>query len=267
MAERKPQQQKNGPGPGGRMKFEKPKNTKKTLTRLLSYVTQKKALLVIVFILVIISSAANIIGTYILTPIINEIGNMLDTGSSDFSNIIKYLVFLGLIYLCGLLSQYAYSRVMINLAHGTLNVLRKDLFNHLQELPLKYFDTHTHGELMSRFTNDVDTVREAISQGLVQTISSLITVIGIFAMMLYISPALTCLIILMLFVMFFVIKTIGGKSSKFFRKQQMAVGSLNGYIEELIEGLKVVKVFCREEKSTETFAGINENFRKAGTNL
>ena len=266
MAERKPQQQKNGPGPGGRMKFEKPKNTKKTLTRLLSYVTQKKALLVIVFFLVIISSAANIVGTYTLTPIINEIGNMLSTGSSDFSNIIKYLVFLGVIYLCGLLSQYAYSRVMINLAHGTLNVLRKDLFNHLQELPLKYFDTHTHGELMSRFTNDVDTIREAISQGLVQTISSLITVIGIFAMMLYISPALTCLIIMMLFVMFFVIKTIGGKSSGFFRKQQMAVGALNGYIEELIEGLKVVKVFCREEKSTESFAGMNESFRKAGTN-
>ncbi|MBP3559849.1 MAG: ABC transporter ATP-binding protein [Clostridia bacterium] len=248
------------------MKFEKPKNTKKTLTRLLSYVTQKKALLIIVFILVIVSSAANIFGTYLLTPIINEIGNMLETGSSDFTMIIKYLILLGVIYVCGAASQYAYSRVMLNVSQGTLNVLRKDLFDHLQELPLKYFDTHTHGELMSRFTNDVDTIREAISQGLVQTISSLITVIGIFAMMLYISPALTCLIILMLFVMFFVIKTIGGKSSKYFRKQQMAVGNLNGYIEELIEGLKVVKVFCREEKSTETFAGINENFRKAGTN-
>ena len=266
MAEKKPQQQKNGPGPAGRMKFEKPKNTKKTLTRLLSYVTQKKVLLIIVFILVIVSSAANIFGTYLLTPIINEIGNMLETGSSDFTMIIKYLILLGVIYVCGAASQYAYSRVMLNVSQGTLNVLRKDLFDHLQELPLKYFDTHTHGELMSRFTNDVDTIREAISQGLVQTISSLITVIGIFAMMLYISPALTCLIILMLFVMFFVIKTIGGKSSKYFRKQQMAVGNLNGYIEELIEGLKVVKVFCREEKSTETFAGINENFRKAGTN-
>ncbi len=256
----------NGPGPGGRMKFEKPKNTKKTLLRLLSYVTQKKALLVVVFILVLFSSLADIIGTYLLTPVINEIGNMVSTGSRDFSVIIKYLIILGIIYICGAVGQYTYSRLMLNVSHGTLNALRKDLFEHLQDLPIKYFDTHTHGELMSRFTNDVDTIREAISQGLIQTITSLVTVVGIFFMMLYISPALTCLIIIMLVVMLNIIKLIGGRSSRYFRRQQIAVGAVNGYIEELIEGLKVVKVFCREEKAKATFNEINDNYRKAATN-
>ena len=256
----------NGPGPGGRMKFEKPKNTKKTLLRLLSYVTQKKALLVLVFVLVLFSSVADIMGTYLLSPIINEIGNIVSTGSNDFSVIIKYLCVLGVIYVLGALAQYTYSRLMLNVSHGTLNTLRRDLFEHLQDLPIKYFDTHTHGELMSRFTNDVDTIREAISQGLVQTITSLVTVVGIFFMMLFISPALTLLIVIMLVVMLNVIKLIGGRSSGYFRRQQMAVGAVNGYIEELIEGLKVVKVFCREKKSKETFTGINENYRKAATN-
>ena len=257
----------NGPGgPGGRMKFEKPKNTKKTLLRLLSYVTQKKALLVVVFILVLFSSVADILGTYLLTPIINEIGNMVSTGSRDFSVVIKYLCILGVIYILAAASQYTYSRLMLNVSHGTLNLLRKDLFEHLQDLPIKYFDTHTHGELMSRFTNDVDTIREAISNGLIQTITSLVTVIGIFCMMLFISPALTCLIVAMLVVMLYVIKLIGGRSSNYFRRQQMAVGAVNGYIEELIEGSKVVKVFCREKKTKETFSEINENYRKAATN-
>ncbi len=256
----------NGPGPGGRMKFEKPKNTKKTLLRLLSYVTQKKALLVVIFALVLFSSIADIAGTYLLSPIINEIGNLLSSDSRDFTVIIKYLCVLGVIYVLGAVAQYTYSRLMLNVSHGTLNLLRKDLFEHLQDLPIKYFDTHTHGELMSRFTNDVDTIREAISQGLIQTITSLVTVIGIFIMMLYISPALTCLIIIMLVVMLNIIKFIGGRSSGYFRRQQMAVGAVNGYIEELIEGSKVVKVFCREEKAKTTFNKINDNYRKAATN-
>ncbi len=252
-------------GPGGKMKFEKPKNAKKTLMRLLSYVVKKKVLLVFIALLVVVSALANIFGTYMLTPVINCIDGMLKSGSRDMSEIIKYLVLLGAVYLCGVAAQYAQSRLMLNLAQGTLNTLRRDLFNHLQDLPLKFFDTHTHGELMSRFTNDVDTVREAVSQGLMQIISSVITIVGIFAMMLYISPALTCLIIIMLFIMLAVIKGIGKRSAGYFRKQQSAVGALNGYIEELIEGLKVVKVFCREDKSKEAFEQINENYRKSAT--
>ena len=265
MAENRKKAQGPG-GPGGKMKFEKPKNVGKTIGRLLSYVAKSKGLLVIVILLVLFAAFANIAGTYLLAPIINEIGVLLDTGSNDMSVVIKLLVVLGFLYAAGAASQYIHARLMLNVSQNTLNLLRRDLFDHLQDLPIKYFDTHTHGELMSRFTNDVDTVREAISQGLVQTISSFVTAVGIFAMMLYISPALTCLIIVMLFIMLAVIKFIGGKSSRYFRKQQAAVGSVNGYIEELIEGLKVVKVFCREDKTKETFVDINEDFRKSATN-
>ena len=257
---------KQGGGPGGKMNFGKPKNAGKTIKRLLSYVAKSKGLLAIVVLMVVISAGANIAGTAFLTPIVDEIGRLLSVGSDDMSKLIGYLVVLGVIYVIGVAAQYGQSRIMLNISQKTLNLLRKDLFDHLQDLPIKYFDTHTHGELMSRFTNDVDTVREAISQGLIQTVSSLITVVGIFAMMLYISPALTCLIIIMLFVMLNVIKFIGGRSSNYFRKQQMAVGKLNGYIEELIEGLKVVKVFCREDKTKAEFSEINEEFRKSATN-
>ena len=265
MAENNKKRPQGPGGPGGKMKFEKPKNPLKTIGRLLSYVAKSKGLLILVILLVLFAAFANIAGTYFLTPIIDEIGNLLNTGSGDLSVVIKYLVILGALYLAGALAQYTHSRLMLNVSQNTLNLLRRDLFDHLQDLPIKYFDTHTHGELMSRFTNDVDTVREAISQGLVQTISSLITAIGIFVMMLYISPALTCLIIVMLFIMLTIIKFIGGKSSKYFRKQQAAVGGVNGYIEALIEGLKVVKVFCREEKAKENFVAINEDFRKSAT--
>ncbi len=263
------QMKKNGPppgGPGGKMRFEKPDNPAKTLSRLLGYVVKNKSLLVLVALLVLISSGAGVAGTYLLTPIINEIGRVVQNGTFDATNIIKYLLIIGIIYVCGAVSQYIYQRLMLNISQGTLNLLRKDLFDHLQSLPIKFFDTHTHGELMSRFTNDTDTIREAISQGLVQTISSLVTVVGIFSMMLYISPALTALIIVMLFVMLGIIKFIGGKSAHFFRKQQQNIGALNGYIEEFIEGQRVVKVFCREEKSKNNFALINENFRKSATN-
>ncbi len=255
----------NQPGPGGKMKFEKPKNPLKTIGRLLSYVAKSKGLLVVVIFLVLFSAFANIAGTYFLTPIINEIANLVETGSTDLSQVIKYLAILALLYTAGAAAQYLHARLMLNVSQKTLNLLRRDLFDHLQDLPIKYFDTHTHGELMSRFTNDVDTVREAISQGLIQVISSGVTAIGIFLMMLYISPSLTCLIIAMLFIMLMIIKFIGGRSSKYFRKQQMAVGGVNGYIEELIEGLKVVKVFCREEKTKESFVAINENYRVAAT--
>jgi len=268
MAEK--QIKKNGPpppgGPGNKMRFEKPQNPAKTLLRLLSYVVKNKAVLVLVAVLVIISSGAGVAGTYLLTPIINEIGRVVENGTFDITNIVKYLVIIGIIYVCGAAAQYAYQRLMLNISQGTLNLLRKDLFDHLQSLPIKFFDAHTHGELMSRFTNDTDTIREAISQGLVQTISSLVTVVGIFSMMLYISPALTGLIIVMLFVMLNIIKFIGGKSANFFRKQQQNIGTVNGYIEEFIEGQRVVKVFCREEKSKEAFAIHNENFRKSATN-
>ncbi len=249
-----------------KMKAMKPKNTGKTIKRLLSYIAKSKGLIPLVIIMVLISSGANVAGTAFLSPIIDEIGNLLNTGSRDLTNVIRYLVVLGVIYACGATAQYLQQRIMLNVSQNTLNVLRKDLFDHLQDLPIKYFDTHTHGELMSRFTNDVDTIREAISQGLIQVVSSLVMIAGIFVMMLSISPALTCLIIGMLLIMLLVVKFISKRSANYFRKQQMAIGKLNGFIEELIEGSKVVKVFCREDKTSKDFGKINEDFRKCATN-
>ncbi|MBQ3888170.1 MAG: ABC transporter ATP-binding protein [Clostridia bacterium] len=263
MAQNRTQQPK---GPRGGRNFEKPKNARKTLVRLLSYVTKRKTLLALIVLLVVISALVNVYGTYLLTPIINKIAELLDNGSTDLAPIIRMLVGLAAIYALGAAAQYIQARLMVSLAQGTLHNLRHDLFEHLQTLPIGFYDAHTHGELMSIFTNDVDTVREAVSQGLIQIISSSIMVVGIFLMMLYISPALTCLIILMLFIMFAVIKNIGKQSAKYFRLQQAGIGAVNGYIEELIEGLKVVKVFGREAKATAEFGERNEKYRLAATN-
>ena len=155
---------------------------------------------------------------------------------------------------------------MLQVSQKTLNIIRKDLFNHMQDLPIKFFDTHTHGELMSRYTNDVDTLRECISQSFVQLVSSAVTVIGTFSMMLYLSPILTALVILVLVVAFGVIRFLGSRSAKYFRAQQKCVGEVNGYVEEFIEGQKIVKVFCHEDKAKADFKTLNENLRHAATN-
>ncbi len=250
---------------GGR----KPKNIKRTLTRILNYMLRQKWLLVIVSILIIISSGASVAGTYFLKPLINEgivplIGK--HPQASDFIPLIKMLLLMGCIYLLGVLATYAYARIMIFVSNKTLNAIRKDLFNHMQDLPIKYFDTHTHGELMSRYTSDVDTLRESLNNGVTQLMTSSITVISTFIMMLVLSPILTILIIIMIFIMINIIKFIGGKSATFFRNQQKAVGAANGYIEEMIEGQKVVKVFTHEEKTKAEFAILNNNLRDAATN-
>lgn len=249
--------------------FQKPKSATKTLARLFGYMVQQKWLLIVVAIFVIISSGAGVVGTYFLKPIINDyiiplIGS--NPQEIDFGPFIRIILVLSSIYLLGALSTYVYSRTMVQISNGALNSIRKDLFNSMQDLPIKFFDTHTHGELMSRYTNDVDTLREAISNGFTQLITSAITVVGTFVMMLVLSPVLTLLIIAMLFVMFAVIKKIGGKSANYFKRQQKAVGEANGFIEEMIEGQKVVKVFCHEEETKKEFAQLNENLRQASTN-
>ena len=159
---------------------------------------------------------------------------------------------MGIIYASGAVATFGYNRIMINVSTSTLYKIRTDMFTHMQSLPIKYFDSHTHGELMSRYTNDTDTLRNMLSQSFVNLFSSLVTVIGIFFAMLILSPVLTIVVIVMLFLMTFVIKKLGAKSGKYFREQQSAVGEVNGYIEEMIEGQKVVKVFCYEDKSKET---------------
>ncbi len=250
-------------------KFQRPQNTKKTFSRLLGYLGKSKALLFLVFIFVVVSSLAGIIGTSFVETITDDILMPIigsEITAELLAPLVKILISLGFIYGFGVISSYAYSRIMLQVAQKTLNLIRRDLFNHMMDLPIRFFDTHTHGELMSRYTNDADVLRECISQSFVQLIASSVTVIGTFAMMAYYSPLLTVLVIILLFAAFFIIKTLGKKSAYYFRAQQKCVGEVNGYIEEFIEGQKVVKVFCHEPAAKKDFAEINENLRNAATN-
>lgn len=256
-------------GPGKGHGFQKPKNTRQTFMRLLKYLGKSSKLLIIVFIFVALSALAGIIGTYFLKGITDDY--LLPLIGSDITKevlapFIKTLVILGCVYGVGVISSYCFSRIMLQVSQKTLNTIRKDLFNHMQDLTISFFDTHTHGELMSRFTNDVDTLRECISQSFIQLVSSTITVIGTFIAMVYLSPLLTLLVIVVLGAAFFVIKFLGKRSAKYFRAQQKCVGEVNGYIEEFIEGQKVVKVFCHEEKAKNDFEVLNQNLRHAATN-
>lgn len=255
--------------PHGKMRGSaKPKSIRKTLLRLSGYMVKNTWLLLFVVLMVIISAGASIAGTYFLKPLLNEcILPLIGTSPtlSALAPFLKMIAIMAAIYLCGVLSTFGYSRTMIYITNGTLNRIRKDLFNRLQDLPIRYFDTHTHGELMSRFSSDVDTIREALSQGMTQLISATLTAVGTFTMMLILSPLLTVLILVMLGVMFLVVKTIGKRSSAYYRAQQQAMGAANGYAEEAIEGMKVVKVFCHEEKVRTEYAEKNEALRDAAT--
>ena len=215
-----------------------------------------------------LSAGAGVAGTYFLKPILNDyivpfIGK--ETTPADLWPFIRMLMVMAGIYLIGTFSGYFCNRIMIRISNQTLNSVRGDLFNSLQDLPISFFDARTHGELMSRFTNDVDTLREAISQGAIQLISSAVTAVSTFVMMVILSPLLTLLIVVMLVIMMALIKFIGGRSARLFKRQQQAVGALNGYIEEMTEGQKVVKVFCHEEEAKESFNKLNEEYRKAAT--
>ncbi len=250
-----------------RNNFQKPSNPLKALARIFSYLEGSKIMLLVVAFCLLVSSLAGIIGTYMLKPIINDyIAPFIGQGDADLSGLVRMLAILAAVYFSGVIATFITNRLMVTVSNSTLNSIRRDLFNHMQDLPISYFDTHTHGELMSRYTNDVDVVREMISSGLTNMLTSTVTVVGTFIMMLILSPILTLLIILMLFVIFYVVKTLGGRSARAFKRQQAAVGAVNGYIEEMIEGQKVVKVFFYEEESKERFNSLNEEMRAAGTN-
>ena len=199
-----------------------------------------------------------------LKPLFNDyIVPYIGQQNPDLSDFLRLIGIMGIIYASGAVATFGYNRIMINVSTSTLYKIRTDMFTHMQSLPIKYFDSHTHGELMSRYTNDTDTLRNMLSQSFVNLFSSLVTVIGIFFAMLILSPVLTIVVIVMLFLMTFVIKKLGAKSGKYFREQQSAVAEVNGYIEEMIEGQKVVKVFCYEDKSKEAFDKLNEKLFEA----
>lgn len=247
--------------------FAKPKNAFATLKRIFSYMKEMQFYIIVVLSGIIISACASVAGTYMLQPIIdNYIEPFIGQKSPDLSGFISILCVMGAIYLAGALSSWVFSRTMLNISTRTLYRIRVDMFNKMEALPIKYFDTHTHGEIMSRYTNDTDAIREMLTNSISQFISSAITVTGVFVMMLILSWQLTIIVIGMLAVILWVIKIIGGKSGKYFKDQQKAIGRANGYIEELIEGQKVVKVFCHEDETKEKFDQINEELRKASTN-
>ena len=254
-----------GHGPGGHHGgFQKPKDAKKTIRRLLSYLTQKKFLLLIIGLCLILSTAASIGGTYILRPILNYL--ISDAGVSEkVAYLLQSCIILFVIYIIGCICTYTQSCLTAIMAQKAANRLRSDLFTALEAVPLKYFDAHTHGELMSRFTNDADNVAVAMEQSFVNLLSSVLTFVCLVIVMLWTSPLLFLITLLTLVASMMVFKIFGSRSREFYRKQQSALGQVNGDIQEIIEGLKVVKAFTHEDIAKQEFAQLNEAYRAAAT--
>ena len=213
--------------PGG-----KPRNVKKTAGRLLSYIANQKLKLAIVFLCVIGGTVANLAGSYMLRPIINS----LTSADGSVANLLKGVLMMACIYFAALLAQYLQQRIMIGVSQRAIQKLRNDLFEKLQKLPVRYYDTNNHGDVMSRFTNDVDAVGELLNNTVVQLISGTINIVGTFALMVYTNVWLTLITIVMIPVMLKAVQFVGGKSRKYYRAQQAAIGTLNGYIEETVTG-------------------------------
>ena len=258
-----------GPGNRGRGRpVQKPKNTKGTIKRLFGYILKHKGLFFGMLIFAAISSVASVSGSLFIKPIIDDyltpmIGK--EFTSELIAPLIKMMCIMGCVFLFGALASYGQSKCSVWLTQRTLNTLRKDLFDAIADLPISFFDSRPHGEIMSRFTNDVETLRQFISQGVTQFISSGVMIIGSFCIMMFLSWQLTLIVCAMVVVMVFITKTLGKKSAFFFKKQQEELGTVNGYIEEIIEGQKVVKVFNHEEAVAARFGEINENLRKSAT--
>lgn len=255
-------------GPPGKSDFKKPKNAKETFGRILKYMGKNKALLFVVFIMLILSTVCSIGASYCLKPILNDVASSIKAGSFfdvGIKTLVKNLILLSVLYVGSSLFMFLQSKIMVKTAYKTTNIIRKDLFDHMQTLPLSYFDSKTHGEIMSRFTNDVDNIQMMLEQSMVQLISSVFTFVGIVAMMIVLSPALFGVALVFLIIMLVTVTKIGKQSRKYFREQQKNLGIMNGNIEESIEGMKVVKVFNHEKQAVEDFTKTNESFRKAAT--
>ena len=243
------------------------KDAKGTLKRLIGYITKgNKARLAIVFVLLLISTIASVASSLFLKSLIDDcIAPLIGQSAPDFAPLFGALSMMACIYLAGMLASYLQTRLMIPVAQGTLKTIRDDMFAHMQTLPIKYFDTHTHGNVMSYYTNDTDTLRQMISQSLPNAVSSIISITAVFIAMLSTSVWLTLLMFVFLGLMLWVVKNIGGGSAKYFVKQQQSLGKVNGFIEEMIGGQKVVKVFCHEQQNQKDFDVLNDEFRENAT--
>lgn len=251
-------QAKAGKGPGrGRMPGGKPRDTGKTIKRLLSYIREDKYKLVLVFVCVIINTVSMLAGSYMLRPIINS----LTSSEGSAQKLLHSLMLMAGIYLFGIAAQYLQARIMIGISQQAIFKIRNELFAKIQKLPVRFYDTNNHGDIMSRFTNDVDAVGEMLNNTVVQIISSVINVIGTFCLMVYTNIWLTLITVLMVPVMMQAARFVTMRSRRFYKAQQAALGTLNGYIEETVTGQKVVKVFCHEEIAEEEFSYLNYDLR------
>ncbi len=245
--------------------YAKPKNTKKTLLRILKYMGKFKSLWILIFFCLLVSSGASIAGSYMIKPVLNNyIIPLIGSKSPDFVPFLKLLLGIALLYVSGSFCSWLSSRLQLKIVTTLLYNIRVDLFKKLETLPIKYYDSHPHGDIMSRFTNDTDTMREMLSQALPQLLSSSLTITGILAMMIVLSPLLTLAVIVSISLMMILAGKVGKRSSAGFKAQQKELGLANGYIEELIEGQRVVKVFCHENETIEKFSLLNDNLCKAG---
>ena len=241
--------------------YKRPKDTKKTIKHLLVYLGHYKWMFMLVALLVLLSAGANVTGTYLVKPVVNRF-----IVPGDMEGLLKAVIAMGIMYACGALCTLGYNRIMVKVSQKVIQDIRNDLFAHVQKLPLKYFDAHTHGELMSRFTNDVDTVQEAMNNSFAMIIQSFIMLFGTLIMMMVLSIRLSMIVVVFLIIMFFFIKFNSKHSKKYFNRQQEELGKINGFVQEMMAGQKVEKVFNHEQKNFEKFCEMNESFRKESTN-
>lgn len=260
----------NGPmkGPAARINGKKVDNAGKLFVRLMKYIMKNYfAHIIIVVICILGSVLANVQGTWFTQSLIdNYITPMIKSGVADFAPLIKAILRVACFYLLGALCTYIYTRIMVYVTQGTLKNLRTDMFVHMQSLPIKYFDTHAHGDIMSTYTNDIDTLRQMISQSMPQFLSSLITIVSVFLSMIFLNIPLTILTLVMVAIMLFATKAAASRSGKFFAAQQKDLGKVNGYIEEMMNGQKVVKVFCHENEAIEDFNKLNDALFESSNN-
>ncbi len=248
-----------GPMGRGMRGGKKVENPGKLFVRLMSYVGKKyKIHCILVVVCIVVSALANVQGTLFMKTLIDEyIQPLIGKENPDYSQLLSAILRVATFYLAGIIAAFVQARLLMYVAQGTLKSIRIELFNHMESLPIKYFDTHAHGDIMSLYTNDVDTLRQMISQSIPQVISSVITVVSVLISMIVLNIPLTILTLVMVGVMLKVTASVAGNSGRYFAAQQRDLGALNGYIEEMIEGQKVIKVFCHEEESKEGFAKLN----------
>lgn len=252
------------PGPRGFKGGPKAKNTKGTLSRLIKFLFKYyKTYLIIVAVCILLSALAGTVSSLFLNQLLLVIGDGINTGFNSVSGRLMQVIGLMIgFYALGVITTFIYSQLMAVVTQGFLNKMRQNMFGSMQNLPIKYFDTHTHGDIMSYYTNDIDTLRQLISQSIPQLLTSFLTIVALLCYMLYLSVWMTLVVFLGVFAMTMVTKKIGGNSARYFVKQQKAIGVVEGYIEEMMNGQKVVQVFCHEEESKKDFDKINEQLFK-----